>query len=87
MSLMKPFLILTFEKYCLISYLLNSDISIYLWLQNKITATFPQIEYINDKIFIEFGKVGHFILVVGPTDLYFSGAVITLEGKCKDCFT
>ena len=47
-----------------ILYLPNSDISIYLWLQNKITATFPQIEYINDKIFIEFGKVGHFILVL-----------------------
>ena len=30
----------------------------------RITATFPQIEYINDKIFIEFGKVGHFILVL-----------------------
>ena len=36
---------------------------IYQWTENKITATFPQIEYINDKIFIEFEKVGH-------TDIY-----------------
>ena len=55
---------------------------IYQWTENKITATFPQIEYINDKIFIEFEKVGH-------TDIYMkkSSKSLCLFFIQKDYFT